>query len=98
MTETSISLLSMIVGIISTHLYAYKSKTKEFGFTGNTILGVFGSILFIKSFSRLGFSPSDVMKDNHLNMIPFSIYILISALGAILFFILAKYLYKKASS
>ncbi|ANW95610.1 hypothetical protein AXE80_04660 [Wenyingzhuangia fucanilytica] len=98
MTETSISLLSILVGIVASNIYAYFSNSKDFGITGNTILGVFGSILFIKSFSRLGFSPSDIMQYHELNIGLFSINILVSALGGILFFLLVKYLYQKASS
>ena len=98
MTETSISLLSILVGIISVNLYAYFLNKKQFGFTGNTIIGVFGSILFIKSFSRLGFTPTDVMMNHQINIFPFILNLMVSTLGGILLFLLAAYLYKKTSS
>ncbi|MGY5354255.1 hypothetical protein [Wenyingzhuangia sp. IMCC45467] len=89
MTETSISLLSILVGIISANLYAYISKNNFLGFTGNTIIGVFGSILFIKSFGRLGFAPNHIVIDRHLNLLLFIVNMMVSALGGILGLLLA---------
>ena len=98
MTETSISLLSILIGIISANLYAYISNKKQFGFTGNTIIGVFGSIFLIKSFDRLGFAPDDIVVQGTLNILLLTINMIVSSLGGILIFILANYLHKKASS
>lgn len=61
MTATIISLLSIVTGLLGAVLTGWLKPKMSFGFTGNIIIGVFSSILFIKSFGRLGFSPSDIV-------------------------------------
>lgn len=51
------------------------------GFTGNTIAGIFGSIFFIKLFSRLGFGPVAIIETGELNILLFSINMLVSLIG-----------------
>ena len=50
MTETLISLLSILLGIVGANSTGFVFKKYSFGVVGNTIAGVFGSILLIKSF------------------------------------------------
>lgn len=95
MTETLISLLSILIGIIAANIFGYFKKIYSFGFTGNTIIGVFGSILLLKSFGRLGFNPWLVMKDGNFNGFLFTINLIVSALGGIFALILIKKIYTK---
>lgn len=68
MTATLISLLSILVGIIGANSTAFVFKKYSFGIIGNTISGVFGSILFIKSFGRLGFDPFSIVQSGSINL------------------------------
>ncbi|MGB5555220.1 MAG: hypothetical protein WBM83_11220, partial [Flavobacteriaceae bacterium] len=63
MTGTLITLISILIGIIAANTFAYFKKNYSFGFTGNTLVGVFGGIFFIKSFGRLGFDPWAIMEN-----------------------------------
>ncbi len=90
MTTTLIALLSISIGIIATNLFSVFLKKYSFGFTGNTIIGVFGSIFFIKSFSRLGFDPFSIVKTGNIDFLLLFVNFLVSALGAILFLIFLK--------
>jgi uncharacterized membrane protein YeaQ/YmgE (transglycosylase-associated protein family) len=62
MTHTLISLLSIVLGIIGANAAGYLFKKYSFGLTGNTIAGVFGSILLIKIFGRFGLSPEFILQ------------------------------------
>lgn len=84
MTGTLISLISIIIGIIAANLTAFFYKKYSFGFTGNTLIGVFGSIFLIKSFGRLGFDPWSIMNGETFNYDLFIINCLVSALGGAL--------------
>jgi len=95
MTETLISLISILIGIIASNLLGYFMKKYSFGFTGNTLIGVFGSILLLKSFGRLGFNPWSVMKDGDFNGFLFTINLIVSALGGVFGLILIKKIYTK---
>lgn len=97
MTGTLISLISIIIGIISVNIFGYFKAKFSFGFIGNTLIGVFGSIAFIKSFGRLGFDPWSIMNDGNFDEIRLAINMLVSALGGILGLVLAKMLLKKVS-
>ena len=90
MTATLIALISITIGIIAANIFAKLNTTYQFGFTGNTIAGVFGSIFFIKAFSRLGFDPFSILKTGTVNYALLLINLLVSAFGAILFVILLK--------
>lgn len=84
MTETLISLISILTGIITTNLFGYFKKNYAFGLIGNTITGVFGSILILKSFGRLGFNPWAITRNGNFEVDLFLLNIIISAIGGIL--------------
>ncbi|RCW92503.1 hypothetical protein [Winogradskyella arenosi] len=93
MTGTLISLISIFIGLIAANVFAYFNKKYSFGFTGNTLIGVFGSILFIKTFGRLGFDPWSIMDHGNFNTARLIVNFVVSALGGVLLMILAKKLY-----
>ncbi|WP_292949208.1 hypothetical protein [Olleya sp. UBA1516] len=95
MTGTLISLISILIGIIAANTFGYFNKKYSFGFIGNTLVGVFGSIFFIKSFGRLGFDPWSIMQNQDINIMLFSINCIVSALGGVLGLVIAKWIYKK---
>lgn len=84
MTGTLISLISIFIGIIAANVFGYFNKTYSFGFTGNTLVGVFGSILFIKMFGRLGFDPWSIMNKGTFHSSLFILNCVISILGGII--------------
>ena len=81
MTQTIISLLSILAGIIGANIFGKIFKKYSFGIIGNTISGVFGSIFFIKTFGRLGFDPNSIMETDELNIMFFTVNIVISLIG-----------------
>jgi uncharacterized membrane protein YeaQ/YmgE (transglycosylase-associated protein family) len=95
MTDTLISLISIFVGIIGANCTGLILKKYSFGTIGNTIAGVFGSILFIKSFSHFGFDPITIMKTGEPNYLLFLINMLVAFFGGIVFLILIKILKNK---
>ena len=98
MTGTLISLISIFIGIIAANLTGFLKKKYSFGFTGNTLIGVFGSILLIKSFGRLGFSPWFIMKDGNFDSFLLTINMFVSALGGILGIFIIKQIYIKMNN
>lgn len=90
MTTTLIALISIAIGIIAANSFIVFFKKYNLGIIGNTIAGVFGSIFFIKAFSRLGFDPFSIVKTGSVNYLLFAINLLVSAIGAVLFVILLK--------
>lgn len=92
MTGTLISLLSISIGILAANLLGYFKRKYSFGLAGNTVIGVFGSILFIKSFGRLGFDPWSIMKDGNFDRLLFTINILVSAMGGGLGLVFMKWI------
>lgn len=95
MTETLISLISISFGIIGGNSFLVILKKYSFGFTGNSIGGVFGSIFFIKSFGRLGFDPNSIMQTGNFNLSLFIINCIISFCGGFIAIILIKKLQTK---
>lgn len=95
MTETLISLFSILVGIAGANLTGYLFKKYSFGLTGNTIAGVFGSIFLIKSIGRLGFDPVSILHNGEPDLFLFFLNILVSFLGGALAVIFVKILDKK---
>ncbi|EPR74099.1 hypothetical protein ADIWIN_0908 [Winogradskyella psychrotolerans RS-3] len=95
MTGTLISLISILIGIISANLFGYFNKKYTFGFKGNTLIGVFGSVLLIKSFGRLGFDPWSIMNNGDFDGLRLLINIVVSALGGLLGLVFAKWIYLK---
>lgn len=94
MTATLISLISIITGIIGANSAAYIFKKYSFGIVGNTIAGVFGSILFIKSLGRLGFDPFSIVQSGNINFKLLAINLIVSFLGGVVALILIKKLKK----
>ena len=90
MTATLISLISVIVGILGANLTGTIFKKFTFGLVGNTITGVFGSVLLIKSFGRLGFDPVSVMESGNTNWLLFFLHIVTSFIGGVLSIFLMK--------
>lgn len=90
MTDTLIALISIFIGLISANIFGFYSKKRSLGLIGNTISGIFGSILFIKIFGRLGFGPKAIMQTGETNLILFSINMLVSILGGVIGLILAN--------
>jgi len=85
MNPSSLALLSILVGIIAANIFAYLKPKYSFDAVGNSIAGVFGSVLLIKSFGRLGFSPTDIVDATHFKVFPFILNMLVSAIGAVAF-------------
>ncbi|WP_298553694.1 hypothetical protein [uncultured Algibacter sp.] len=81
MTDTLISLISIFIGIIGGNSFGFLFKKYSLGFIGNTIAGVFGGILFIKVFGRLGFNPQVIMASGSVDVFLFVINTLMSFLG-----------------
>lgn len=95
MTGTLISLISILIGIISANLFGKLFKKYTFGFKGNTLIGVFGSVLLIKSFGRLGLDPWSIMNDGDFDGLLLTINLLVSALGGVFGLMVAKIIYNK---
>jgi len=95
MTDTLISLISIMIGIIGANLTGYIFKKYSFGSIGNTIAGVFGSIFLIKSFGRLGFDPILIMKSGNVDVELFTLNALVSFCGGAIAVVLIKMLRDK---
>lgn len=95
MTGTLISLISILIGIIAANTTGFLLKKYSFGIIGNTLAGVFGSILLIKSFGRLGFNPWSIMNNGNFDNFLLAINMFVSALGGVLGLVLAKIIYNK---
>ena len=83
MTDTLISLISILIGIIGANLMGFLYKKYSFGLTGNMIAGVFGSILCIKSLGRLGFDPVSIMESGNTNLLLFGLNCVVSFFGGV---------------
>ncbi|WP_282068143.1 hypothetical protein [Olleya namhaensis] len=95
MTGTLISLVSILIGIIAANIFGVFYKKYSFGFIGNTLVGVFGSIFLIKSLGRLGFDPWSIMQNESFNIPLFVVNCFVSILGGVLGLVVAKLIYKK---
>lgn len=95
MTATLLSLISISTGIIGANSTGILFKKYTLGSIGNTISGVFGSILFIKSFGRLGFDPMAIMSSGTANYKLFILNIIVSFCGGGLAIILISLLKTK---
>ncbi len=88
MTQTILALSSILAGIIGANIFGRVFSKYSFNITGNTISGVFGSIFFIKSFGRLGFDPNSIMRTDELNILLFTVNLVVSLIaGGIAVFI-----------
>lgn len=90
MTDTLIALISIFIGLISANVFGFYVRKYSLGLIGNTIAGVFGSILFIKIFGRLGFGPKSIMQTGDVDGFLFAINMVVSILGGIMGLILAR--------
>ena len=81
MTDTLISLISILIGIIGANITGFIFKKYSFGNIGNTIAGVFGSIFLIKSVGRLGFGPKSIMEYGNVHIDLFVLNAFVSFLG-----------------
>jgi uncharacterized membrane protein YeaQ/YmgE (transglycosylase-associated protein family) len=95
MTGTLISLISILIGIIAANTTGFLLKKYSFGIIGNTLAGVFGSILLIKSFGRLGFNPWSIMNNGNFDNFLLAINMFVSAIGGVLGLLSAKMIYNK---
>ncbi|XMO87052.1 hypothetical protein AAFN75_01900 [Algibacter sp. AS12] len=95
MTGTLISLISIIIGIIAANTFGYFNKKYSFGLTGNSLIGVFGSVLLIKSFGRLGFDPWSIIQNETFHIGLFLINCTVSILGGILGLFITKHIENK---
>lgn len=98
MTGTLISLISILIGIIAANIFGIFYKKYSFGVIGNTLVGVFGSVFFIKSFGRLGFDPWSIMQNESFNITLFVVNCFVSILGGVLGLVVAKSIYKKLNT
>jgi uncharacterized membrane protein YeaQ/YmgE (transglycosylase-associated protein family) len=90
MTATLISLLSILTGIIGANTTGFIFKKYSFGIVGNTIVGVFGSIFFIKLFGRLGFDPVSIVQSGSINFELLFLNLIVAFLGGVVAVILIK--------
>ena len=90
MTETSIALAGILVGILGANLAGLLFKKSTFQLTGNSILGVFGSVLLIKSLGRLGFDPVSIMQTGELNTLLWIFHLVVSLTGGFCAVLMAK--------
>ena len=95
MTDTLIAIISIFIGLIGANLLGLFVRRYSLGFIGNTIIGIFGSIFFIKTFGRLGFGPKSIMETGEVNVVLFIINMMVSVLGGALGLFLAKTLKNK---
>ena len=95
MLESLIALLGIFFGIIGANLFASIAPDKSLGFTANTLIGVFGSVFFIKSFGRLGFSPPAIVQNGNMDLILLATNLSVSFFGAILFLLLFRFVTRK---
>jgi uncharacterized membrane protein YeaQ/YmgE (transglycosylase-associated protein family) len=84
MTHTLISLLSIVLGIIGANAMGFFFKKYSFGLTGNTIAGVFGSILLLKILGRLGLNPDFILQAGTIDYLQLAGNFFVSALGGAL--------------
>ena len=83
MTASIISLVSIIIGIIGANCAGMVFKKYSFGFTGNTIVGVFGSIFLIKLFGGLGLNPQLILEFGAVNYLLLTLNLLVSFFGGV---------------
>ncbi len=98
MTATLIALFSIVIGITGAIVGGYWFPKYSFGFTGNTIAGVFGSIFLIKSIGRMGFDPQHIIQNGTIHYKLFIINMFVSFVGGILALILIHKLKIKLNS
>ena len=95
MTQTILSLVSILLGILGAVLIGLLKPKWSFGLTGNIIVGVFASIFIIKSFGRLGFAPNDIVINQQVNYFLLILNLIISLISGALALTLTHYIKQK---
>lgn len=90
MLASLIAVTSIIIGIFGANLFGLIFKKYSFGISGNSIVGVFGSVFFIKLLGRLGFDPITIIESGNVNYNLFIVNLIISFLGAMVGLVLLK--------
>ncbi|MEP1489681.1 MAG: hypothetical protein ABJK28_14765 [Algibacter sp.] len=67
MIASFISLASIFIGIIGANITGIIFKKYSFGLTGNTIIGVFGSVFLVKLLGRFGLDPKLIIQSEIIN-------------------------------
>lgn len=98
MTATLISLISIVIGIIAANTIGLILKKYSMGIIGNTIAGVFGSILIIKLFGRIGIDPKSIIQLGHVNLNLFVLNAIVSFCGGAIAVILISKLNNKMNN
>jgi len=98
MTDTLISLISILIGITGANITGYILKKYSFGIIGNSIAGVFGSVFLIKSFGILGFDPKSIMQLGNVSYNLFIINSIVSCFGGSVAVILISKLKNKMNN
>jgi len=84
MTETILSLVSILLGIMGAVLIGALNSKISFGITGNVIVGVFTSVFVVKTFGRLGFAPNDIITNQQINYLLLLVNVVVSILAGAL--------------
>ena len=90
MNESLIALSSIVVGVFGVFIYTKLSNKSYFSLTANSIISVFGSVFFTKSFGSLGIKPTTIFNNDSLNILLLICYYLISICGGIITLIIIK--------
>ena len=97
MLESTISLLSIFLSVCSANIATYILERKPITAI-SSITAVFGSVLFMKSFSNFGFSPQFIVHEDDINYIAFTFNIVFSILSGMCTAILVHKLKKRNNS
>jgi len=98
MTESLISLVSIVFGILGANALGIAFKTYSFEFTGNTLIGVFGSVLTLKVVGRVGFDPISIMRGEETDWLLFIVNIFVAFISGALSVYFAKIIKMKLDS
>ncbi len=90
MLESLVALLGITIGIIGLNIFTLFYPKLSFGLVGNSIIAVFGSVFFMKSFGRLGFNPQAIVSLGTINLTLLFINLVVSILGAIVLLLVAQ--------
>ncbi len=90
MNEGLIALLSIFFGILGANSIVFFRKESSLALKGNTLVGVFSSVFFVKSFGRLGFNPSAIVADHGDQIWLLTINLLVSFFSGLLGVLLAQ--------
>lgn len=85
MTPTLLSLLSILFGIIGSNSIRLYKKKYSFNIAGNTIAGVFGSVLCIKTIGRLGIDPLSIVDSGVIDNGLLLLNLVVSFIGGTIF-------------